>query len=68
FFIYRYFLRGGFLDGKQALIYHFLQSLWFPFLIDVKYLELLRKNKPKKLKKPDKPNKLDKPDRPRCVA
>jgi glycosyltransferase involved in cell wall biosynthesis len=40
YFVYRYFLRLGFLDGKAGLIYHFLQGLWFPFLIDVKYLEI----------------------------
>ena len=46
YFTYRYFLKGGFLDGKQAFIYHFLQGLWVPFLIDVKYLELRKKRKP----------------------
>jgi len=40
FFGYRYFLRGGFMDGREALVYHFLQGLWFPFLIDAKYLEM----------------------------
>jgi glycosyltransferase involved in cell wall biosynthesis len=40
YFFYRYILRGGFLDGKQAFVYHFLQALWFPILIDLKYLEL----------------------------
>jgi glycosyltransferase involved in cell wall biosynthesis len=40
YFLYRYILKGGFLDGREAFIYHFLQGLWFPFLIDVKYLEL----------------------------
>ena len=40
FFTYRYILCGGFLDGRAAFIYHFLQALWFPFLIDVKYLEM----------------------------
>jgi hypothetical protein len=32
-------LRGGFLDGKAALIYHFLQALWYTLLIDLNYLE-----------------------------
>ena len=41
FFFYRYVLAGGFLDGREAFIYHFFQALWFPMLIDVKYLELL---------------------------
>jgi glycosyltransferase involved in cell wall biosynthesis len=40
YFGFRYILRGGFLDGRKAFIYHFLQGLWVPFLIDIKYLEL----------------------------
>lgn len=40
YFFYRYVLKGGLLDGKEAFIYHFLQGLWFPLLIDIKYLEL----------------------------
>lgn len=40
YFSYRYVLALGFLDGKEAFIYHFLQALWFPMLIDIKYLEM----------------------------
>lgn len=40
YFFYRYVLAGGFLDGRGAFIYHFLQALWFPMLIDIKYLEM----------------------------
>lgn len=40
YFFYRYVLAGGFLDGKEALNYHFLHALWYPMLIDVKYLGL----------------------------
>lgn len=40
YFFYRYILAGGFLDGRQAFVYHFLQGLWFPMLIDIKYLEM----------------------------
>jgi glycosyltransferase involved in cell wall biosynthesis len=43
YFFYRYIIRLGFLDGKAGFIYHFLQGLWYPFLIDVKYLELKRR-------------------------
>ncbi len=43
FFFYRYILRGGFLDGKAAFIYHFFQALWFPMLIDVRLLEMRAK-------------------------
>ena len=44
YFLFRYVFKMGFLDGKRAFTYHFLQALWFPMLIDIKYLE-------KKLKK-----------------
>jgi len=43
YFFYRFIIRLGFLDGKAGFVYHFLQGLWYPFLIDVKYLELRRK-------------------------
>jgi len=42
YFIYRYFLLGGVLDGQAGFIYHFMQGLWFPLLIDVKFLEMRR--------------------------
>jgi len=38
-FIYRYVLRAGFLDGKEGLVFFFLQTLWFRFLIDAKLFE-----------------------------
>jgi glycosyltransferase involved in cell wall biosynthesis len=41
YFFYRYILAGGFMDGKAAFVYHFLHALWYPMLIDIKYLELL---------------------------
>lgn len=40
YFIYRYFLRLGFIDGKQGLMWHFLQGFWYRFLIDVKIYEI----------------------------
>lgn len=45
YFVYRYLLRGGFLDGKEAFVFHFLHALWFPLLIDAFWLEqrLLRR-------------------------
>ena len=30
----RYFLRLGFLDGKEGLVFHFLQGFWYRFLVD----------------------------------
>ncbi len=40
FFTYRYLFRGGFLDGRAAFIFHFLQGFWFFLLVDVKLLEM----------------------------
>jgi glycosyltransferase involved in cell wall biosynthesis len=40
YFIYRYVFSLGFLDGFSGFTYHFLQGLWYPLLIDLKYLEL----------------------------
>lgn len=39
FFFYRYVLRGGFLDGRAAFVYHFLHALWFMTLIDAFWFE-----------------------------
>lgn len=36
YFCYRYFIRLGFLDGKEGLVFHFLQGFWYRFLIDAK--------------------------------
>ena len=35
----RYFLRCGFLDGKEGLVFHFLQGFWYRFLVDAKIME-----------------------------
>jgi glycosyltransferase involved in cell wall biosynthesis len=42
YFLYRYFLQLGFLDGKEGLIFHFLQAFWFRFLVDIRLEELMR--------------------------
>ena len=39
FFAYRYFVRLGFLDGTEGLIFWVLQTFWFRFLIDAKLWE-----------------------------
>jgi glycosyltransferase involved in cell wall biosynthesis len=41
YFIYRYFLLGGVLDGKQGFIFHFLQSFWYRLLVDIRLDDLL---------------------------
>jgi len=40
YFNYRYFLQLGFLDGKEGLIWHFLQGFWYRFLVDAKIYEI----------------------------
>lgn len=40
YFIYRYFIRLGFLDGKAGIVYHFLQGFWYRFVVEVKVMEL----------------------------
>jgi glycosyltransferase involved in cell wall biosynthesis len=44
YWFYRYFLRLGFLDGREGLIFHFLQGCWYRFLVDVKLDELRRQH------------------------
>jgi len=45
YFIYRYFIKLGFLDGKEGLIFHFLQGFWYRFLVDAKFYEYKRSQK-----------------------
>lgn len=47
YFIYRYLIRLGFLDGKIGFIFHFMHALAYQFIIDIKYLEIKLKNKRK---------------------
>jgi glycosyltransferase involved in cell wall biosynthesis len=39
YFLYRYIIRLGFLDGRPGLMWHFLQGLWYRFLVDAKLVE-----------------------------
>lgn len=45
YFLYRYILRGGFLDGTEGLIYHVLQGFWYRFYADARAYELKRKSR-----------------------
>jgi hypothetical protein len=40
YFLYRYFIRLGFLDGREGLVYHVLQCFWYRFLVGAKVKEL----------------------------
>jgi glycosyltransferase involved in cell wall biosynthesis len=35
YFCYRYFVRLGFLDGRQGFIFHLLQAFWYRLLVDI---------------------------------
>jgi len=39
YFIYRYYIKLGFLDGPEGRIFHFLQAYWYRFLVDAKMYE-----------------------------
>jgi hypothetical protein len=39
YFIYRYFLRLGFLDGYYGFVFHFFQGFWYRLLVDVNVAE-----------------------------
>ena len=39
YWFYRYVVRLGFLDGRQGLVFHFLQGCWYRFLIDAMIYE-----------------------------
>jgi glycosyltransferase involved in cell wall biosynthesis len=42
YFLFRYIVQLGFLDGREGLIYHFLQGYWYRFLVGAKLMELER--------------------------
>ena len=50
YFMYRYFIKLGFLDGREGLIFHFLQGYWYRFLVDAKILEYEKMGNKSKLK------------------
>jgi glycosyltransferase involved in cell wall biosynthesis len=43
YFVYRYVLRFGFLDGKEGFVFHFLQAFWYRLLVDIKLDELRKR-------------------------
>jgi glycosyltransferase involved in cell wall biosynthesis len=45
YFLMRYIVGLGFLDGVQGLIFHFLQGFWYRFLVDAKIYEIKRRQK-----------------------
>ena len=43
YFVYRYVLRLGFLDGREGFVFHVLQAYWYRLLVDINVDELRRK-------------------------
>ena len=40
YFVYRYIVKLGFLDGKEGFLWDFLQGWWYRTLVDAKVLEV----------------------------
>ncbi len=40
YFLFRYVGQLGFLDGRRGFVWHFLQGLWYRFLVDAKLMEV----------------------------
>lgn len=40
YFVYRYFILLGFLDGVPGFAYHFMQGYWYRSLVDLKCIEV----------------------------
>lgn len=47
YFCYRYFIKLGFLDGKEGFLWDFLQGWWYRTLVDAKVYEIKRKSEGK---------------------
>ena len=43
YFLFRYVIQFGFLDGRKGFVWHFLQGLWYRFLVDAKLMEVYNK-------------------------
>lgn len=42
YFLFRYVVQLGFLDGREGFLYHVLQGFWYRFLVGVKVREIKR--------------------------
>lgn len=42
YFTYRFLFKLGFMDGRNGIIFHFLQGFWFRLIVDIKIDELLK--------------------------
>lgn len=44
YFSYRFLFKLGFMDGRNGIIFHFLQAFWFRLIVDIKIDELLKQD------------------------
>lgn len=44
YYLYRYYFKMGFLDGKEGKIFAFMQAYWYRFLVDAKIFEKKNSN------------------------
>lgn len=58
YFLYRYFIRLGFLDGVRGFAFHFFQGYWYRSLVDLRVYEAERLFRPEDTKE-DKIRKLE---------
>lgn len=42
YYLYRYYIKRGFLDGKEGKIFAFLQAYWYRYLVDAKIYEAMK--------------------------
>ncbi len=47
YYCYRYYIRLGFLDGREGRIFCFMQAYWYRFLVDAKIYEARRSDRVK---------------------
>lgn len=52
YFLYRYVVRLGFLDGKEGTAFHVLQGFWYRYLVDMKLHEVKKYMRQKKVDAP----------------
>lgn len=43
YFLYRFILRGGFLDGKPGFVFSFIQGWWYRTIVDLNTYDIQRK-------------------------
>jgi len=44
YFVYRFLIRRGFLDGRQGFVFHVLHGFWYRLLIDIHLDDMLRES------------------------